>query len=400
MSTFPVATGRYYGVDYGARVARDADLRWYRNIPVPTSYMALGSSQDFFGGYDHAAGEGFVHWADHTISPGKKLWTWGDHEFGHAWDRELTDADGPYVELMAGVFTDNQPDFSFLLPGELRTFSQYWYPIVGTGPVQAANLDVAVSLIRREDGLRVAVAATRELAKARVRLAIVGPRPDGGPGATMVERRADLAPWRPYVEAGIAVPPGAGLTDLRVTVDHEGAELISFQTEPSPDMVPPAAATEPPPPEGIGTTEELFLTGLHLGQYRHATRRAEPYLVEALRRDRYDSRASTALGEWYLRRGELAEAERHLRAALERLTRWNANPRTGEASYLLGIALRLRGDLTGADEAFGKAAWDGALATAATTARAEYSPWRAETSRSRSCCWPASWACLRRPPWR
>ena len=28
------------------------------------------------------------------------------------------------------------------------------------------------------------------------------------------------------------------------------------------------------------------------------------------------------------------------------------------------------------------------------------SPWRAETSPSRSCCWPASWACLRRPPWR
>ncbi len=117
-------------------------------------------TRDFFGGYDHAAGEGYVHWADHAIAPGKKLWTWGDHAFGHAWDRELTDADGPYVELMAGVFTDNQPDFSFLLPGEVRTFRQYWYPIVGTGPVHEANLDVAVSLERSDAGAWVGVAAT------------------------------------------------------------------------------------------------------------------------------------------------------------------------------------------------------------------------------------------------
>jgi hypothetical protein len=42
--TFPRVSGRYYGVDYPARVGPDhpdADrLDWYRNIPVPTSYSA------------------------------------------------------------------------------------------------------------------------------------------------------------------------------------------------------------------------------------------------------------------------------------------------------------------------------------------------------------------------
>ena len=47
----------------------------------------------------------------------------GNHEFGYAWDRNLTDAEAggefpPYIELMAGVYTDNQPDFAFLAPGE------------------------------------------------------------------------------------------------------------------------------------------------------------------------------------------------------------------------------------------------------------------------------------------
>src|SRR5205807_8540906 len=36
------------------------DLSWYANIPVPTSYMATGSVEDFFGGYDHRQKAGLV----------------------------------------------------------------------------------------------------------------------------------------------------------------------------------------------------------------------------------------------------------------------------------------------------------------------------------------------------
>ncbi len=69
------------------------NLSWYANIPTPCSYMAIGSNEDFFGGYDHFAQAGLVHIANHHISPGKKQWTWGNHEFGYAWDRNLTDRD-------------------------------------------------------------------------------------------------------------------------------------------------------------------------------------------------------------------------------------------------------------------------------------------------------------------
>lgn len=153
VSRFPLCEGRYYGVEYGERARSGVpveerrrrfvlpagyppnELSWYANIPVPTSYMAIGSTEDFFGGYDHRRKAGLVHVASHHISPGKKQWTWGNHDFGYAWERNLTDRDGPYIELMAGVFTDNQPDFSFLSPWETKAFSQYWYPIRGIGPV-------------------------------------------------------------------------------------------------------------------------------------------------------------------------------------------------------------------------------------------------------------------------
>lgn len=47
-----------------------------------------------------------------TISRRKKQWSWGHSEFGRAWDKSLTDNNGPYIELMTGIFADNQPDFT------------------------------------------------------------------------------------------------------------------------------------------------------------------------------------------------------------------------------------------------------------------------------------------------
>src|SRR5450830_393570 len=133
----------------------------YRNIVVPTSYMCLGSQDDFFGGYDHAERAGFVHWADHRVAPGKKQWTWGISLFGWAWDSNLTDGDGPYVELMAGVFTDNQPDFSYLAPGETRSFSQFWYPIQDVGVVHQATREAALSVDVQDGKARIGVATSR-----------------------------------------------------------------------------------------------------------------------------------------------------------------------------------------------------------------------------------------------
>ena len=132
VSSFPVATGTYYKVNY----APGTDISWYKNIPVPTSYMAVNSAFDFVGGYDHGKQAGILHVANHHISPGKKQWTWGTGEFGKAWDRQLTDEDGPYFELMTGMFTDNQPDFGWIMPNEERNFGQYFMPYKNIGYVK------------------------------------------------------------------------------------------------------------------------------------------------------------------------------------------------------------------------------------------------------------------------
>ncbi|MCW2948437.1 MAG: Tetratricopeptide repeat protein [Actinoallomurus sp.] len=361
MATFPRASGRYYGVDYPARAGAGdtgADrLDWYRNIPVPTSYMCLGSTGDFFGGYDHAAEAGFVHWADHRIAPGKKQWTWGNAPFGWAWDRNLTDGDGPYVELMAGVFTDNQPDFSFLAPGETKTFSQYWYPIQRIGPAHQANLDAAVSLN---------LDSAADVTRVRVGVAVTAVRPGcllrlcDAAGGTVWSARSDLAPGSPLVREVVLTGRYAP-ADLELTVGHEDATLMSWRPRPGPaEVTPPEPATEPPAPEEIASADELYVTGLHLEQYRHATRSPEPYWQEALRRDPGDARCGIALAARRYREADYDEAERLLRRAVARQTLRNPNPCDGEAYYRLGLALIRLSRFDEAYDALAKASWNAA----------------------------------------
>ena len=362
VATFPQVDGRYYGVDYPARVTADRPdgdrLDWYRNIPVPTSYMVLASQGGFFGGYDHARKAGFVHWADPAISPGKKQWTWGNAPFGWAWDANLTDGDGPYVELMAGVYTDNQPDFSWLAPGETKSFSQFWYPFQAIGPAHQATVEAAIRLDvdpgQGRTHVVVGVATTRSVSEAVVELI-------DADGSRVHEWHPSLGPGEPFVQT-LELPRRYAVSDLCVRVRSGARTVIEWRhRDPSQGpSQPPAPATEPAAPEDIASIEELFLTGQYLQQYRHATRRPEPYWQEALRREPEDVRSNLALGARLDRAGRSAEAETLLRAAVNRLVSRAPNPADGEAYYRLGICLQRQGRRPEAQDALARAAWNAA----------------------------------------
>jgi tetratricopeptide (TPR) repeat protein len=358
MSTFPIASGTYYWMDYTG-----VDISWYRNILAPTSYFALDSQEDFFGGYDHGRRAGVINVADHHISPGKKLFTWGSGSFAGSWESNLTDDDGPYVELMAGVYTDNQPDFSWLQPYETRTFRQFWYPFREIGPVKRANTRAAVNL--EIDGHRATVGActTEAVRRATVTLTLGG--------RTLLERTVNLAPDAPFVEQ-VDLPPRTAAEDLLLRAcTAQGDELIRYVPYRTEEKPLPEPATPPPPPTRIETTEELYLTGLHLHQYRHPTIDPDPYWKEALNRDPSDTRSNNALGLLHLRRGSFALAEEHFRKVIAGLTRRNYNPRDGEPAYNLGLALRFQDRLDEAYASFYKATWSYAWRTAAFYALAE-----------------------------
>ncbi|MFC4809805.1 DUF5107 domain-containing protein [Paenibacillus sp. GCM10023250] len=347
VSRFPIATGTYYKMDYSAGV----DISRYRNIPVPTSYMAYKSDYNFVGGYDHGVQAGLLHVANHHISPGKKQWTWGNGEFGQAWDRNLTDEDGPYIELMTGVYTDNQPDFTWLQPYEEKSFKQYFMPYKDIGVVKNATIDAAVNLeVDEATGQATVMAyATSVFAGAVVELR--------GAKREYLNAAVELSPTSTF-KSIVPIGEDDRAHDLTLTVrDANGRVLVSYRpAKPSIEQVPDAAKPLPEPGE-LRTNEQLYLAGLHLEQYRHATFEPEAYYLEGLKRDPSDIRINVAYGTLLLRRGLFAEAERHFRSAVKSLTWRNPNPYDSEALYQLGLALKLQGRQEEAFAAFYKAVW-------------------------------------------
>ena len=343
VSTFPIATGVYYKHDYGAGV----DISRYKNIPVPTSYMCAHSDYNFVGGYDYGVDAGILHIADHHVSPGKKQWTWGCGDFGQAWDRNLTDKNGPYIELMTGMYCDNQPDFTWLMPSEEKTFTQYFMPYKAAGYVKNASRECALNLEVKDGKAAITVYTTQRFEQARVTLT--------AKGEIIYEKIADLSPVHVLKDCiDVSVPE----TELTLAVYASGGrKLLDYTPRPRkieeiPDPMPPAKL-----PQEILTNEELYLTGLHLEQYRHATYLPDPYYLEALKRDPGDIRANNAYGTLLLRRGKFAEAEKYFRAAIGRMTSRNPNPYDSEAYLNLGLALRYQGREDAAYDAFFKATW-------------------------------------------
>jgi tetratricopeptide (TPR) repeat protein len=350
VSRFPIATGTYYKMDYSEGV----DISRYKNIPVPTSYMAYKSDFNFVGGYDHGVQAGLLHVANHHVSPGKKQWTWGNGEFGQAWDRNLTDEDGPYIELMTGVYTDNQPDFTWLQPYEEKSFKQYFMPYKDIGVVKNASIEAAVNLDVNEEEKTATVLA---YATSIYEGAVIELK---GRSRTYFSDTVTVSPTQTY-KSVITLDEVDLPHDLTVTVRNaSGRLLIAYRpAKPSIEQVPDAAKPLPKPEELL-TNEQLYLAGLHLEQYRHATFEPEAYYLEGLKRDPFDIRINTAYGTLLLRRGRFSKAESHFRTAVKSLTWRNPNPYDSEAYYQLGMSLKLQGKSEEAIAAFYKAVWSAA----------------------------------------
>lgn len=343
VSRFPIAKGEYYKHDYSEGV----DISRYKNIPVPTSYMAEPSDYDFVGGYDYRKEAGLLHVADHHFSPGKKQWTWGCGDFGKAWDRNLTDQDGPYIELMTGVYTENQPDFTWLMPFEEKTFTQYFMPYKKVGQVKNATVHAALNLEKSENGVHIIVYATEEYHDAEVVL--------WKNGQEIYRDVTDISPTNIY-EAEIPAEI-SDMHELKTAVLLHGQTLVEYQPEEEkiPELASPAEAAKDP--AEIMTNEELLLTARHIEQHRHATYLPDPYYLEGLKRDGGDSRINNAYGVLLFRRGNFAEAEKHFRTAIRRLTWRSPNPYDSEPYYNLGLVLFYQGKKDEAYDAFYKATW-------------------------------------------
>ena len=303
---WPISNEVFNGEDF----TRGVDLSWWVNSVNQNSYFAYDLKEDFMGAYDHGKGAGTVHIGDHHVVKGAKLWEWGSGVRGQATEGTLTENDGPYVEIMVGAFSDNQPDYSWIKPYEVKQFRHYWYPVKDIRGFKYANLDGAVNLVQEEDHqVFLGYYSTQKVGRAKIILT----KND----AVVFEKVVQIDPETAFTQL-VDVGGEFEITDLYTEmIDMDNNQVLVSYGPVAKTVIEklPDEVKRPVLPQDMKTIEELYLAGSRILQFYNPTLNAMDYFQEVLERDPMDSRTNVAVGKIHLKNGEYNLARRYFSVA-------------------------------------------------------------------------------------
>ncbi|PIF02235.1 MAG: hypothetical protein CR996_01265 [Draconibacterium sp.] len=350
---WPISTEVFRGQDFTEGV----DISWWKNVKKSASFFAWDLKENFMGGYDHGTNSGTVHIGDHNIVKGAKLWEWGSGPRGQATEGRLTETSGPYVEIMVGAYSDNQPDYTWIKPYETKHWKQYWYPVKDIEGFKNANLNAAVNLEQRDNNkVFLGYHSTQKVDNACIVLK--------NKDKIILQKELSITPDKPFVEL-VKLNDEYQFTELYTELVNAETNEILISYQPKEKTKPkqlPETVKAPPAPEDIKTVEELFITGSRLEQFY---KKSKDYYTEALKRDPENIRVNTALGNQALKNGDYLTARKYFAKATKRLTSDYARPATCEALYLQGITLKGLKLYDEAIDTLYRATWDYAYHSAA-----------------------------------
>lgn len=339
-TTYPIAGN---GVFNGIPMEEGRDISWHKNTKDATSYFASASRYDFFGGYDHGKKCGVVHIGDHHISPGKKMFTWAYGQLATSWERALTDTDGQYAELMAGSYSDNQPNFSWLEPYETKQFSQHWYPITRTGTPTFANLNCAIRLERVETN-ELIIQSTAVFENAVVKVFDAE--------HTYAECRCNLSPKENEV---ISLPEISEF--VTITISAGGRTIAAYTEQVYDQYNMPDVITDMPSAAGMNSADDLYYAGVHVDQYRDPAVLPDAYWKEALKRNVNHVPSLIAMAKFEYDHYRYESALGYIKSAVKHSTQYNERLQSGEAYYVYGRIQEALGDYDTAYDYYYKASW-------------------------------------------
>ncbi len=348
VTTYPIASNAL-GVFNGIRYNGDTDISMHKNTIQPTSYFCAPSKYDFFGGYDHFKRCGVVHVANHHISVGKKMFTWAYNQLSESWENALTDSDGAYAELMAGSYSDNQPDFAWIEPYETKEFSQHWYPIGKVGVPNFANLNGVVHWDENVLNIQMTknVKAT-VLAKYKDKTLL---------NKEIIFHAGEVRSFDiNFFAEGCSVFITTGDTNL-ISYTFEQKNLYDI----------PDTTKDMPNFKDVKTAQELYLEGTHVYQYRDPAANAKTYWEEALLRDGEHIASLNALAMYHYRRCDFNKALLYAKRCENAVCKYNSRPQSGKIFYSLGLIYLALNDLSKAYDYFYKASWNMDCYSAAMT---------------------------------
>ena len=334
-------------------LARQMDLSWWKNFTLePRSIFAMDPDNAWIVGYDHGRNAGTAHVSNRHITVGKKFFLWGNYPEAQTWDRMLTDKDGPYLELMVGCWSDNQPDYSWLAPYETRKVKQFWFPVKGIGGVRNATIDGAVNVDRRgADELLVGFHSTRVLKGCTVTLC-------RGRTPVFVEKGVAIDPNTPWCKP-VKVDAAAADQEFTAAIaDADGRVFLSYTpVGPDPKDPLPPIVDIPKEPKLYDSAELAYEVGLRLEQFHNGLLDPVPYYRRALEIDPDYTRANLALGVRLAKNARFAEAKPFLERAVRRATQNFTRATDAEPEYYLALVERELGNVRRAEDLLWRCTW-------------------------------------------
>ena len=329
----------------------DVDVSWWKNHYMSNSMFVHDLKEDFVAGYDHGQDAGTMLTANHHINKGGKFWLWGPNSM---WDTKiLTDDSGHYIELMMGAYSDNQPDYNWNKPYEVKKFTQYYYGIRNIKGVKAGNTLAAMNFEPQGNGKYLLGVNTTE-AKDGMKVELVRD------GKKIYENILAIAPDKPFVET---VKLDESWKPYEITMnlyEADGKPVLSYtpRKDTSYDKQLPQIVDRPKRPHEIENNEECYFVGLRNLQFHNPFVNPADYFLEVLRRDPGDTRSNTQMGVILRKNGEYEKAAYHLRRAIRRQTHDYTRPADCEAMYNLGLILKTQGKYAEAMDTLYRATWN------------------------------------------
>ena len=338
---------------YADDISGTMDLSWWRNFTIESrSIFGMDPDNAWLAGYDHKKQCGTAHVSNRHITVGKKFFLWGNFPEAHVWDTVLTDKDGPYLELMVGCWSDNQPDYSWIAPYETRKVEQFWFPVKGIGGIKNVTIDGAVNLDRlADDKMLVGFHSTRVLKDCTITLF-------KDREAVFTEKGVAIDPNRPWCKT---IAAEKGVADQRYTAaiaDVSGKVFLSYTpVPPQGDVELPPKVDNPKPPQEYTSAELAYEIGLRLDQFHNGLIDPEPYYKRALEIDPDYSKANLAMGVRLAKNGSYAEAKPYLEKAVARATQNFTRALDAAPEYYLALVERQMGNLKRAEDLFWRCTW-------------------------------------------
>ncbi|MBL7849939.1 MAG: DUF5107 domain-containing protein [Cyclobacteriaceae bacterium] len=314
------------------------------------SYHVFGKYTNFFGGFWHSENFGMGRYAAHEEKAGKKIWVWGLSQQGMIWENLLSDTDGQYVEVQSGRLFNQTDHTSSATPFKHRGFkpyssdswTEYWFPVVGTQGFVAATPAGALNVRVRKGYARLDISP---LGDRKEKLVVI----EGE--LKIYDKEITLKTLRPFADS-VKITNGQ---PLKVVL---GDRLIEYSTDPKEGVL--SRPVESPADFDWNSVQGLYLEGKEFIRERQYVK-AEEKLEQCLAKDKNYLPALSDLGMVNYRNMNYPRAQEQLKRAL------SIDTYDPQANFYYALTQLAVGNKTDARDGFDIAAQDPGYRTAAFT---------------------------------